>query len=447
MYKEEKQNTMERQWNEKKTSSLSRYHLVFSAVINEYLLRNGPPRRIHRRRTDRLACHCSDWAMDFAVPLPSIVPEDRARALSLRLPLESMAHLPASPYYADQPSVSASSNGDALSHSILTRPSAGPWRQDPMEEEEDPRLFSEGKNVASVWPDWQRDDRRRRHSCDCLEEHPVWVPGSHVGWSRVSRWTHFPLAMEGVDWHRTMNDAFDHRAWSGLTSTIHRVWTTGREVARARCHRQWHDEQRHTCRSLIVHFSRRECACRAEGTYCVTFEHQGLLSMPRADLVDDAKMTNDQHRAFSVSTRRTSSNVPRLRSIWISKSFSIAGSVVKFFRTIASVTSCMNRTYCKRSCLSMRWQSHRTFIREGSNDILGQAKLSQCLIRLFSKSRRKREFDENRMTTEDRLPEGWIARARSFGFLDFLLHIVTKVETSVQLFSSKGRKALIEGVL
>jgi hypothetical protein len=47
----------------------------------------------------------------------------------------------------------------------------------------------------------------------------------------------------------------------------------------------------------------------------------------------------------------TSSSVARFLSICISYNFSMAGSVVKLFRIIASVTSCKNLTYCNRSRL------------------------------------------------------------------------------------------------
>lgn len=49
----------------------------------------------------------------------------------------------------------------------------------------------------------------------------------------------------------------------------------------------------------------------------------------------------------------TSSSVSRFLSICISYNFSIADSVVKLFRIIASVISCINFTYCKRSCLKL----------------------------------------------------------------------------------------------
>lgn len=84
------------------------------------------------------------------------------------------------------------------------------------------------------------------------------------------------------------------------------------------------------------------------------FEHLDLLSMLLIMLVNDAKYKN---KKIQIDQREkshfcTSSSLSRFLSTCISYNFSIADSVVKLFRIIASVISCINRTYCKRSCLN-----------------------------------------------------------------------------------------------
>ena len=81
-------------------------------------------------------------------------------------------------------------------------------------------------------------------------------------------------------------------------------------------------------------------------------EHQDLLSMLPKDHVNDAKFREKQNVSKKNKIIFTSSSVARFLSICISNNFSIAGSVVKFFRMISSVISCINLTYCKRSCLN-----------------------------------------------------------------------------------------------
>jgi hypothetical protein len=83
-------------------------------------------------------------------------------------------------------------------------------------------------------------------------------------------------------------------------------------------------------------------------------EHQDLLLMLPKDHVNDAKF-RERKKCIKKENNKiifTSSSVARFLSICISNNFSIAGSVVKFFRIISSVISCINFTYCKRSCLN-----------------------------------------------------------------------------------------------